>query len=167
MEARDLYEWKVAHEGSGRTPNIRSSAASWHYKDALWMVCGSGSGLGKASEVWRFDLGSHQWSRFEVAGDSPPSRDGLSGTYIGEGKFVLFGGQGFAERNVKLGREAESLRTQTHSKRDVLNDLWLLDCEAATWTPIYPDGLQFPMGRRGHSCTYLAPSGGGGGGGGE
>eukprot|EP01039_Chlorochromonas_danica_P004321 gene4321-4742_t len=164
MDGRDVYEWKVIHDGRGRTPNIRANAAAWTFDNALWMACGEGSGLGKSSEVWKFDLTTMLWSRVEVlAGDGqaqaqaqPPSRDGHSIAWIGDGRFVLFGGQGFAEKNSKLGKEVDNLRTQTHCKRDVLNDLWVFDCRRLAWQAIYPDGLLFPMGRRGHCCLYLS-----------
>jgi hypothetical protein len=150
-----VFEWRLIHDGIGKTPNVRTNASSWIYKGDLWVSCGSGSGQGKSSEVWRFDMNKKIWSKVSVVGEPPSSRDGQSGTYIGEGKFVIFGGQGFAEPNKKLGRESDGMKTQTHWKRDVLNDLWLFDCEASKWTPIYPNGLSFPMGRRGHTAIYV------------
>lgn len=160
MDGRDVFEWKVVHDGRGRTPNIRANAAAWTFDNALWMACGEGSGVGKSSEIWKFDLTAMLWSRVEVVtgeGQSqPPSRDGHSVAWIGDGRFVLFGGQGFAEKNSKLGKEVDNLRTQTHCKRDVLNDLWVFDCRRLAWQAIYPDGLLFPMGRRGHCCLYLS-----------
>lgn len=149
------YEWRQLHDGVGKTPNVRLNATSWHYKGQLWVACGAGSGQGKSSEVWKFELKSSSWSRVDVIGDSPTSREGHSGSYIGNGKFVLFGGQGFAEPNKKLGRESDGMKTQTHWKRDVFNDLWQFDCETLKWTPIYPNGLSFPMGRRGHTSIYV------------
>lgn len=120
------------------------------------MVCGSGAGLGKSSEVWRFFLGAEKrWDRVKCNGDPPSCRDGHSWTYIGGGKFVIFGGQGFPAPNNKLGKGADSSRVQTYFKREVYNDLFLFDCETSTWTPIYPNGLNSPMGRRGHSAIYI------------
>jgi hypothetical protein len=150
------YEWRLVHDGIGRVPNIRSDAASFYYQNAIWVTCGAGSGLGKSSEVWKFDLTSKLWNKVScLPQESPEPRDGHSGTYIGEGKFVIFGGQGFSEPNKKLGKESELLKAQTYCKRDVFNDLWMFDCHDQRWKPIYPDGLSFPMGRRGHSTIYL------------
>lgn len=150
------YEWRIVHDGIGRVPNIRSDAASFYYQNCMWITCGAGSGLGKSSEVWKFDLASKLWHKIDISPqDSPTMRDGHSGAYIGEGKFVIFGGQGFSEPNKKLGRESDQLKAQTHCKRDVFNDLWVFDCNSLKWTPIYPDGLSFPMGRRGHSVVYI------------
>jgi hypothetical protein len=151
------YEWKVIHDGIGRTPNIRASSSSWIYNNYLWLLCGSSAGVGKTSEIWRFDLKSKVWSKVETSttDQSPPGRDGQSGSYIGNGKYCIFGGQGFPEPNQKLGKESDLLKTQTYWKREVYNDLWIFDCNSLTWLPIYPDGLSFPMGRRGHSCIYV------------
>ncbi len=150
-----VFEWRLIHDGVGKTPNVRTNASTWIYKGDLWVSCGSGSGQGKSSEIWKFDMNIKSWSRVVVMGESPSSRDGQSGTYIGNGKFIIFGGQGFAEPNKKLGKESEGMKTQTHFKRDVLNDLWIFDCESLKWTPVYPNGLSFPMGRRGHSAIYI------------
>jgi len=150
------YEWRITHNGEGKTPNMRCNSACWVYKECIWMVCGSGAGLGKSSEVWRFFLGAEKrWDRVKCSGDPPSCRDGHSWTYVGGGKFVIFGGQGFPAPNNKLGKGADSSRVQTYFKREVYNDLFLFDCETCTWTPIYPNGLNSPMGRRGHSAIYI------------
>lgn len=78
----------------------------------------------------------------------------ISSYVLGQGKFVIFGGQGFPAPNNKLGK-GESSRVQTYYKREVYNDLFQFDCETCTWTPIYPNGLNSPMGRRGHSAIYI------------
>lgn len=99
------------------------------------------------------------WQKVDTTGQEVPvGRDGHSGTYIGNGRFVIFGGQGFPEPNKKLGKESESLKAQTYCKRDVYNDIWVFDCNTLHWSPIYPDGLDFPMGRRGHSAIYIPPT---------
>lgn len=150
------YEWRIVHDGIGKVPNVRYDAASFYYNNCIWVTCGGGSGQGKSSEVWKFDTTTKLWSRIDLPpNECPTGRDGHSGTYIGNGKFVIFGGQGFSEPNKKLGRESEALRAQTHCKRDVFNDLWVFDCNTLKWTPIYPDGLSFPMGRRGHTAIYI------------
>ena len=151
------YEWKVVHDGVGKTPNIRSSSSSWTYNGFLWLLCGASSGVGKASEVWRFDLKTKLWSKIDTSTSepNPNGRDGQAGAYIGNGKFVIFGGQGFPEPNQKLGKESDQMKTQTYWKREVFNDLWVFDCNTLKWSPIYPDGLSFPMGRRGASAIYV------------
>lgn len=154
-EETTRYEWRLVHDGIGKIPNVRAKAGSFFYNNHLWIICGAGSGLGKTSEVWKFDLTNKIWSKPISQGDLPFGRDGQSGSYIGDGKFVIFGGQGFSEPNQKLGRESDSMKTKTYWKKEVFNDIWLYDCEANKWTPIYPDGLSFPMGRRGHSSIYL------------
>jgi hypothetical protein len=120
------------------------------------LVCGASAGYGRASEVWKFSLSERIWSKAICTGDAPSPRDGLSGSYIGNGKFVIFGGQGFPEPNQKMTKgAAEYSRSKTFNKRDILNDLCEFDCVEQKWTPIYPDGLLFPMGRRGHSAIYI------------
>lgn len=149
------YEWKILHDGVGKTPNVRASSSSWCYNNAVWVLCGSSSGLGKANEVWVFDLRTKLWSKIDTGESGPTGRDGQAGAYIGNGRFVIFGGQGFAEPNQKLGKESDQMKTQTYWKREVYNDLWMFDCNTLKWSPIYPDGLSFPMGRRGASCIYI------------
>mmetsp|Transcript_22005 Transcript_22005/g.23985 ORF Transcript_22005/g.23985 Transcript_22005/m.23985 type:complete len:758 (-) Transcript_22005:72-2345(-) len=149
------YEWKIIHDGVGKTPNVRASTCSWCYNNALWVVCGASSGLGKGNEVWSFDLRAKVWSKVDTGDSGPQGRDGQAGAYIGEGRFAIFGGQGFPEPNQKLGKESDQMKTQTHWKRDVFNDLWIFDCATLKWSPVYPDGLSFPMGRRGASCIYV------------
>jgi hypothetical protein len=150
------YEWRVVHDGVGKVPNVRYDASTFFYNNCIWVACGGGAGLGKSSEVWKFDTIAKEWSRIDIPPNECPSvRDGHSGTYIGNGKYVIFGGQGFSEPNKKLGRESEQMKAQTHCKRDVFNDLWEFDCNTLKWTPLYPDGLSFPMGRRGHSAIYI------------
>lgn len=56
-----------------------------------YRVCGSGAGLGKSSEVWRFFLGPEKrWERVKCTGDPPSCRDGHSWTYIGTGFEILY-----------------------------------------------------------------------------
>ena len=155
---RTWYEWRVIHNGEGKTPNVRISMGSWMYQDCIWVVCGSGSGLGKSSEVWKFSTTDKSWDSVKCTGEPPRCRDGHSSTYIGDGKFIIFGGQGFPEPNLKLGRESEAMKTKTYLKREVYNDIMLFNCNTLEWSPVYPDGLSIPMGRRAHSAIYMKPT---------
>ena len=69
---------------------------------------------------------------------------------------MIFGGQGFPEPNLKLGKGAIANRIKTYNKREVYNDLFQLDCDTLQWESIYPDGLLSPMGRRGHSSIFIS-----------
>lgn len=149
------YEWKIIHDGQGKTPNIRINSSSFVYKDHLYLVCGASAGLGKSSEVWRYHLGNNEWENCKCNGESPNVRDGHSCSYIGNGKFIVFGGQGFPYPNSKLGKSAESSKVKTYLVRELYNDLYEFNCDNLTWTPIYPDGLNFPMGRRGHVAMFI------------
>lgn len=155
---RTDYEWRVLHNGTeGKTPNVRANGVSWVYDDSIWLVCGASAGLGKASDVWKFTLATKLWEKVIVSGDPPTFRDSCSGAYMGEGKFIIFGGQGFPEHNAKLGKGAgENSRVKTYNKREVYNDLFQLDCATLQWSHIYPNGLTFPMGRRGHSSIFIS-----------
>lgn len=155
MADKVWYEWRVLHTGDGKTPNVRINTSSWLYKDQLWVVCGSGSGLGKSSEVWKFNVAEKSWNRVTCSGEPPSCRDGHTGTHIGNGKFVIFGGQGFPEPNLKLGKESETMKTKTYNKREVYNDLMIFNCDTAHWSPLYPDGLSVPMGRRAHTAVHI------------
>ena len=123
------------------------------YKKALWIFCGASAGKGKAAEVWKFSLSENQWSIVHCTGVAPGSRDSHTATYIGGGKFVVFGGQGFATPNLKMGKAAS--RVKTYVQRELFNDLFELSLDTLEWTPLYPGGLLFPMGRRGHSAVYI------------
>ena len=151
------YEWRVLHDGKiGKTPNIRSSTNAWVYNDAIWLAGGATAGFGKTSQVWKFSLQEKKWELAAVKGDSPTARDGHAGSYIGQGKYLVFGGQGFAEVNPKLNKgAAEFSRIKTYNKREIYNDIYQFNCDNLQWNPIYPDGLLFPMGRRGHTLAYF------------
>ena len=64
----------------------------FHYLLSTCRVCGSGAGLGKSSEVWRFFLGQEKrWERVKCTGDPPSCRDGHSWTYIGTVLIIVYG----------------------------------------------------------------------------
>lgn len=81
-------------DSNGLYPPTRYGSGSFLYKGHIWLVCGEG--VGKSSEVWKYSLVDSKWSQVIVAGgDNPPScRDGQSISYIGNGRVLLFGGQG-------------------------------------------------------------------------
>eukprot|EP01038_Epipyxis_sp_PR26KG_P009655 gene9655-12997_t len=159
MTERIDYEWRVIHNGEGNTPNVRANAASWIYKDSLWIVGGEGAGLGKSSEVWKFSFVEKCWKKMVCTGEPPSPRDGHTATYIGGSKFIIFGGQGFPYPNNKLDRAPENFKIRTYLVRELYNDLYQFDCDTLAWSPIHPDGLNFPMGRRGHTAVYIPPGG--------
>lgn len=68
MTDKISYEWRIVHNGVGKTPNIRTNGTSWLYKNNIWLACGASAGYGKTAEVWRFSLETKEWNKVDVAG---------------------------------------------------------------------------------------------------
>lgn len=117
-------------------------------------MLGAGAGVGRSSEVWRFDLQTCRWDVIQTKGDVPTGRDGHTATYIGNGKFVVFGGQGVPyENDTKSEKITEALKVKTFLIREVFNNLYQFDCEQCVWTTLPIEGAAMPMGRRGHTAN--------------
>jgi len=125
------------------------------------MLLGSGSGVGRTAEVWKFNAASCKWSNLVCKGENiPTSRDGHTVTYIGNGKVVLFGGQGYPYTNEKSEKITEIQKVKTYFVREVYNNLYEFDCETLTWKALLIEGASLPMGRRGHIAFYVPSHGG-------
>jgi len=58
------------------------------------MFSGNRSGLGKANDVWVFDLWTNEWTELLPTGTLPTIRDGAASIYIAsEDRMVIFGGR--------------------------------------------------------------------------
>ena len=139
-----------------KIPSIRSNTSGGVYKDNLWILMGAGAGVGRSSEVWKFNIKRSEWSLVYCTGEAPMPRDGHSATYIGGGKFLCFGGQGvptFNDKQFRCGEQAS--KTRTLLARQLFNDVYEFDCESQTWTVFdHTSGLQ-PICRRQHSANYI------------
>lgn len=68
MTDKISYEWRIVHNGVGKTPNIRTNGTSWLYKNNIWLACGASAGYGKTAEVWRFSLDTKEWNKVDATG---------------------------------------------------------------------------------------------------
>jgi len=151
------YEWQDTAMNGGKLPAIRTGATSCLHEEQLYVFCGVGAGVGRSSDVWRFDLTTKLWSVVATKGnnsDKPSKRDGHSTTDIGDGKVIIFGGQGEPSPNEKSERTLDVVKTKTWSVRDLQNDLFEFDCKTDTFKMLCPEG-GVPLCRRGHSAIFL------------
>ena len=125
------------------------------------MFQGFGAGVGRTADVWRYSLKDKKWEVVVTSGnnsDKPTKRDGHSATYLGNGKVLLFGGQGEPSPNEKSERALDIVKTKTWSIRDLYNDLFMYDCNEKKWEMLCPQG-GVPLCRRGHSAVFFPPGG--------
>lgn len=158
MDKEFDYRWETL-ETSGAAPPIRLNSASAYYREHIWLFLGLG--VGRTSEVWRFSFATKAWSLCPCKGDIPTPRDGHTVTYVGRGKFILFGGQGKPYENDKSEKFTDTVAIKTYLVRELYNSMYQLDVDAEggpTWTRFEEDGAG-PMGRRGHTINYKAWSG--------
>jgi hypothetical protein len=155
------YEYRALEHEGGNLPAIRTGATPIMHEENLYLFCGFGAGVGRSSDVWRYGMKDSMWSIVQTSGnnsDKPTKRDGHSATYLGEGKVLIFGGQGEPSPNERSERTLDIVKTKTWSIRDLYNDLFLYDCNEAKWEMLCPQGA-VPLTRRGHSAVYF-PKGG-------
>jgi N-acetylneuraminic acid mutarotase len=132
--------WTELHP-TGAAPSARALHA---------MICDTArgrvmlfGGMDEANQVlndlWTYDLAANTWTELEPAGAVPSARVGHSMTYDPEsGKILLFGGMDETNGN--------------------LNDLWVYDPAANTWTELEPAG-EVPLARDAHAMAYNPESG--------
>jgi hypothetical protein len=156
LEERVEFEWRQISK-IGKSPPIRTNTQCAHYKGHLWIFLGAGAGVGRSSEVWKFNIKLGTWNEVECKGDIPSARDGHSVTYVGNGKFILFGGQGEPYENEKSVKRSDTIAVKTVSIRELYNSMYQLDAETGIWSRFDEDGA-IPMGRRGHSMVFIQPT---------
>lgn len=155
IDEKSKFEWQPLVTSS-KIPPIRINSQGHIYKDDLILFLGAGAGVGRSQEVWKFNLKTLNWTVMEAKGDIPPARDGHTVTYVGKGKFILFGGQGVPYENEKSEKITETLAVKTYLVRELYNSMYQLDIDNEHWTRFEEDGTT-PMGRRGHTMNFLPP----------
>ena len=151
------YEWNtLPNNGSG--PSIRYNTGSIVYKDALYLICGAGAGSGRFNEVWSYNFNSSLWYIEPCKGDIPPAREGHSVSYINHGKVLIYGGQGHPYENQKSENITALLKVKTLAVREIYNDMYILDLNTFTWERVCFSGPSNPLGRKGHTATFIPPS---------
>ena len=87
------------------------------------------------NDTWAYDTAGMTWTELNPTGTVPPNRSSFAMVYDdAEQKVILFGGW--------------SKDTSTH-----LNDIWIYDYVANTWTAVTSTG-EAPPARGGHSMAY-------------
>ena len=155
------YEYRLLKHEGGRLPAIRTGATPILHDGSLYIFCGFGAGVGRSSDVWRYSMAEKTWGVVTTGGnnsDKPTKRDGHSATYLGDGKVLIFGGQGEPAPNEKSERTLDIVKTKTWSIRDLYNDLFMYDCKTSKWEMLCPQG-GVPLCRRGHSAIFFPPGG--------
>lgn len=155
------YEYRVLKQEGGKLPAVRTGAAPILHDGNLYLFQGFGAGVGRTSDVWRYGMKEKKWDTVVTSGnnsDKPTKRDGHSATYLGEGKVLIFGGQGEPSVNEKSERTLDIVKTKTWSIRDLYNDLFMYDCNTSKWEMLCPQG-GVPLCRRGHSAMFFPPGG--------
>jgi N-acetylneuraminic acid mutarotase len=163
-------------------PPSRDSANAWTDKNgALWLFGGTGifspDLTGLLNDLWKFDTTSMQWTW--VAGSSSANQDGIYGTegiaaaanvpgcrssasswIDAQGRFWLFGGNGFDKS------AAANLFTA-----NILNDTWMFDPTSSQWTWVagsdtsqaignyVAGGLPGTPGSRQYAASWVDPAG--------
>ena len=155
IDEKSKFEWQELVTLS-KIPPIRINSQSHIYKDDLILFLGAGAGVGRSQEIWKFNLKTLNWKVMEPKGDVPPARDGHTVTYVGKGRFLLFGGQGVPYENDKSEKITDTVAVKTYLVRELYNSMYQLDIEAEHWTRFEEDGTT-PMGRRGHTMNFLPP----------
>jgi N-acetylneuraminic acid mutarotase len=122
-------------------PGVRDSAVSWHDSGGnLWLFGGlglvSGSIYGELNDLWKYDSTTFKWTWMSgsnalnqvgvygtkgtaAASNVPGGREGAVSSVDSQGKFWLFGGDGYSSAGNPPG---------------FLNDLWKYDPTTLEWT---------------------------------
>ena len=157
MSEKLEFSWKTVTNENKKTPPFRSNMAGGVYEDHLWILMGAGAGSGRSNEVWKFSFKDNEWTPVICTGEIPTGRDGHTASYTGNGKFLLFGGQGIPTANLKAhktGGEGGTSKIKTMLAREVFNDVHEFNCVTGVWTPLFPHGTP-PISRRLHSANFV------------
>ena len=136
--ASTLRVWTEIHP-VGDLPSPRYGHAMVYDSTSDKVILFGGRGRDEfLGDTWMYDPAANTWTELSPAGDTPVARNGHAMVYdpVGQ-KVVLFGGV-----NAK-GR---------------LDDTWMYDPAANTWTELEPRGPQPPV-RWGHAMAYDSVSG--------
>ncbi|CAJ1419687.1 unnamed protein product [Effrenium voratum] len=136
--------WQLLKPAGAAPPARRGHSATFCAStDSILVFGGLVDGRGR-NDVWRFMIKEGPDGRWQpaTAGGGPAARRGHSAVRERAGAVLIFGG-----RDGVGGRK-------------LFNDLWKLNAEATSWTPLSPTG-EAPEPRAGHTATYCPTAGGG------
>ena len=87
--------WTELTPATGPDPRWFSTLEYDERNRRATMFSGNRNVLGKANDVWVFDLFANEWTELSPAGTPPAERDGAVSVYIhSEDRLVVFGGSG-------------------------------------------------------------------------
>lgn len=139
------YVWSK-QQPKGEIPCPRSNHVSGYYKKSdgtdYLLIHGGMTQTGKLDDLYLFDLNQNKFSKVEFTNapdENIPSPRASHSSYIFEGKFYIFGGNG--------GHMYEN---------QVFKDLWVLDLETMRWTELMAEEKEekttnLPECRTGHT----------------
>jgi hypothetical protein len=132
--------WSQLTLGGPAVPARRWHSAIYDATQGQMVVFGGGGGGALFDDVWVLDLtpGAETWSQLTPTGGPPTARAQHTAIYDPVHRWlVVFGGWTYGS---------------------VLNDTWVLNLAAQTWTQASPIGSP-PAARRGHTAIYDAANG--------
>jgi N-acetylneuraminic acid mutarotase len=130
----DLSANTWTNPNPGAKPSARYAHVMAYLGGDQALLLGGTSGSGWIDETWVYDLSDNAWTNKSPAASTPPGRLFPAVAYIGEDKALLFGGE-------------------NASGDDCLDDTWVYDLSANTWTNPNP-GVKPPK-RYLHAMTYI------------
>jgi N-acetylneuraminic acid mutarotase len=152
-------EWRKVQLRSHLTPPLKANSASVSLGEDIYMFGGQGSG--QFREVWKFCSKTQSWSEVVCTsaelGDIPNARDGHTMVKISDTKLVIYAGQGGLFDSGKCERATEHGKVKYLSMRKLFDDMFELDVSTLQWKSM-PRRKVRPLGRRGHTMTYVKPS---------
>jgi hypothetical protein len=158
-DIEDHLEWRKVQARSYLVPPVKASPASVTIGQDI--IIFGGQGAGQFHEVWKFSYEQLSWSEMVCTsvhiGDIPIARDGHTMVKVSENKLIVYAGQGGLFDSGKCERATEHGKVKYLSMRKLFDDMYELDLSKLVWTS-KPRRKIRPLGRRGHTMTYLKPS---------
>ena len=128
----DLGDNTWTNQNPGAKPSARFSPVMAYLGGDQALLLGGSSGSGWITETWTYDLGDNAWTNKSPAVSPGGYNSALA--YIGGNKALLFGGE-------------------NADGDDCLDDTWVYDLSANTWTNPNPGAK--PPKRYLHAMTYI------------
>lgn len=130
---------------AGNVPGGRAGAATWtDLSGQLWMFGGGGFDSNKVSgylnDLWRFDPSTGAWTWISGNSTVPQSLEGWPGVYGTLGTPAQGNAPGGRSDGIGWSDSAGRLwlfggtNSDPNSSQGILNDLWVFDPAASTWT---------------------------------
>lgn len=101
----------------GNSPSGLHGHTAIVYDDCMYIFAGMIGGKA-SSDVYEFDLETHEWEKMNTTGIKPPPRYNHSAVLTAQGTMIVFGGQfSMVKRNDLLELDLASMKWTDHTKR--------------------------------------------------